>query len=249
MTRAKILIVDDEANIRLMMRTALRTDGYEVIEAADGRAALAAIEQQSPDLVVLDLSMPVLDGMGVLKELRMLNLERTPRVVVLTAFGSIPVAVKATRLGAVDFLEKPISLEELRTAVEAAMAEPEVHAEHNAAEIATAGGYSSVLERVCDALRMARFTDAETLLMKAADLAQKDPFYFNLLGVLYETQQEWKLARKMYGKAIKLDGSYVPAQQNMQRIYELETFGRSGKMVMLGDETEVRLADLVRHKK
>lgn len=247
MNRAKILIVDDEANIRLMLRTALQTSGYDVMEAADGRGALRVIEHQAPDLVVLDLSMPVLDGMGVLKELKELNIEAKPRVVVLTAYGSIAVAVKATRLGAVDFLEKPIAPDELRTVIEAVLAEPAEQAPRD--ETPDSGGYDAVLHQVCDALRMARFTDAETLLMKVADLAQGDPTYLNLLGVLYEIQQEWRLARKFYGKAIKLDKHFGPAQQNLQRLYELETFGRSQKLVVLGDETEVRLADLIRHNK
>lgn len=247
MTSAKILIVDDEPNIRLMLRTALETSGYEISEASDGREALRVIERESPDLMLLDLSMPVLDGMGTLKELRELNVEAKPRVVVLTAYGSIATAVKATRLGAVDFLEKPIAPGELRSAVEAALAEPAGVVRHEAP--APEGGYAGVLDQVCDALRMARYTDAESLLMKAADLAQNDPAYFNLLGVLYETQQNWKLARKFYGKALKLDRQYGAAQQNLQRLYELETFGRSQKLVVLGDETEVRLADLIRHKK
>jgi len=91
---AKILIVDDEVNIRLMLRTALRTSGYDVVEAPDGREAIRMIEHETPDLVVLDLSMPVMDGMSMLRELRTMELSTRPRVVVLTAFGSIALACR-----------------------------------------------------------------------------------------------------------------------------------------------------------
>src|SRR5438105_1279783 len=95
-----ILIADDEKNIRFMLGTALRSVGYRISEATNGREALASLEMEVPDVMILDLSMPQVDGMGVLQELKDLDLHRRPRVIVLTAFGSIPVAVKATRLGA-----------------------------------------------------------------------------------------------------------------------------------------------------
>jgi DNA-binding response OmpR family regulator len=110
-----VLIVDDEPNVRLMLRTALESAGHRVLEAADGLAALSRLERETCDLVVLDLRMPKLDGMQTLARLR----ERgtgTP-VVMLTAHGSIPDAVAAMRLGAIDFLTKPITPGELRTVV------------------------------------------------------------------------------------------------------------------------------------
>ncbi len=116
--------MDDETNIRLMLRAALETEGYAIDEAVDGRAALTAIDRRMPDLMLLDLSMPLLDGMGVLEQLRQSDLSRKPRVIVLTAYGSISAAVNATRLGAVDFLEKPVLPSQVREAVEAALAMP-----------------------------------------------------------------------------------------------------------------------------
>lgn len=235
MNPASILVTDDEGNIRMMLRTALETEGYDVAEARNGREALDAIERDPPNLLLLDLNMPVLDGMAVLEQLQSMPLKNKPRVVVLTAYGSIPVAVKATRLGAVDFLEKPITPEELRETIKNVLEEPLVLSREDAYE----GGYDGVLGRVRKALRLKDITSAETLLMKAADVAHgKDAPYFNLLGVLYETQREWRLAKKFYGKAMRADRHYQPAQQNMKRIYELYTFGRSRVQVALGDESE-----------
>lgn len=249
---ARVLIVDDETNIRLMLRTTLKSEGFTVDEATNGREALAAVERDGPDVMILDLSMPMLDGLGVLQELRNVPAAKKPRAIVLTAYGSIPTAVKATRLGAVDFLEKPVSPDEVREAVHAALdgsAAPSPEAPTSPAGgtdgpdgDALAGGYAAVLDRVRKALRLAMYTDAETLLMKAADLAHNDAAYLNLLGVLYEARHEWKLARKFYGKAIKTDRKYEPAQANMRRIYELYTFGRSKEPVTLGDELEVWIA-------
>src|SRR5205085_2492361 len=147
-----------------------------------------------PDVMILDLSMPEMDGIAVLKAMQGSRPSKRPRVIVLTAYGSISAAVRATRLGAVDFLEKPVSPAEVREAIEAAMAEP-VPIDANA-EDPLAGGYEAVLNRARTALRFAKFTDAESLMMKAADLAEKDASYFNLLGVLYEVQRQWRLARK-----------------------------------------------------
>jgi DNA-binding response OmpR family regulator len=109
------LIVDDEPNVRLMLRTTLESSGYRVLEAADGLAALAQLERSPCDLVLLDLRMPKLDGMGTLARLRERG-HATP-VVMLTAHGSIPDAVAAMKLGAIDFLTKPITPGELRAVV------------------------------------------------------------------------------------------------------------------------------------
>ncbi len=88
MNAPKILIVDDEVNIRLMLRTLLEGDGYRVSEASNGREALDRLERDDFDLIILDLNMPVLDGIGVLEQLEAADIDAKPRVVVLTAYGS-----------------------------------------------------------------------------------------------------------------------------------------------------------------
>ena len=112
-----VLIVDDEPNVRLMLRTTLETAGYRVLEAADGLAALAQLRQTSCDLILMDLRMPEVDGMWALYRLRERG-DTTP-VVVLTAHGSIPDAVTAMKLGACDFLAKPVTPDALRAVVAA----------------------------------------------------------------------------------------------------------------------------------
>lgn len=116
---ARILIVDDEPNVRLVFRTALECDGYAVSEACDGGAALAAVHERPFDVVLLDLRMPGTDGMETLRRLACEGV-KVP-VVVVSAQGSIPDVVAAVRLGAVDFIPKPLAPETLRRAVRLAV--------------------------------------------------------------------------------------------------------------------------------
>jgi CheY-like chemotaxis protein len=234
MNQVSILIADDDAGIRLMLRTALETDGYAISEAANGRDALIALRRQPFDLALLDLNMPVLDGMAVLEGLR--TTPTKTRVIVLTAYGSIQSAVKATRLGAVDFLEKPITPVEIRQAIKSVWEESLLDAPPVVSDRANV--YDDALERVRGSLRMANLDTAESLLTRVAESREKQTAeYFNLLGVLYEAQSKWRLARKCYGKAIASNKDFVPAQSNMRRLYELQTFGKSAEPVLLGDES------------
>jgi DNA-binding response OmpR family regulator len=222
----------------MLLRTALESDGYEVYEAANGREALESIERNHPDLMVLDLNMPVMDGMAVLEQLRSRRANSKPRVVILTAYGSIPAAVKATRLGALDFLEKPITPTELRETVKSVLEEPQLDSPPASVPGPT-GGYEEAIRRIHKALRLSDLAGAEQLLMKVAERPeQRTAEYFNLLGVVYEAQRQWRLARKCYGKAMRADKRYEPAQLNMKRLYELYTFGRSRVQVALGDDAE-----------
>ena len=235
-----ILIADDEGGIRLMLRTTLESDGYQVLEAANGRDALQTIRDRHPDLVVLDLNMPVMDGMALLEQLK--TVEHRPQVIILTAYGSVSAAVRATRLGAVDFLEKPITPADLRQAVKSVLNEPELDSPPNV-EVNIPGGYEEVLGYIRRALKQEDLSSAQALLEVAADRRNKQAAeYFNLLGVLYETQRKWRLARKCYGRAISSNGKHEPSQANMRRLYELYTYGKSSQPVVLteGDMEKVK---------
>ena len=109
---AHILIVDDEPNVRLVFRTTLESSGYKTSSAEDGETALMWLENTHFDLVLLDLQMPVMDGMEVLEGLR--EAGKDVPVVIVTAHGSVPNAVQAMKLGAIDFLSKPLSPDRLR---------------------------------------------------------------------------------------------------------------------------------------
>jgi DNA-binding response OmpR family regulator len=114
-TAARILIVEDEPNVRLVFRTTLESNAYMLSTAEDGETALRWLEHSPYDLVLLDLQMPGLGGMEVLKRLR--GTGHGVPVVIVTAHGSIPDAVQAMKLGAVDFLTKPVTPGALRAVV------------------------------------------------------------------------------------------------------------------------------------
>jgi CheY-like chemotaxis protein len=118
-----ILIIDDEEHIRQVMRLTLEAAGYEAGEAADGLRGLEAFGDGSAwDAVLLDQKMPGMDGLETLRHLR----ERCPgaRVIMVTAYASIELAVDAMKLGATDFVRKPMTPEILRNAVTAALGKP-----------------------------------------------------------------------------------------------------------------------------
>ena len=112
----RVLIVDDEKQIRRILSVLLAEHGYEVREAESGEMALALQPEFQPDIVLLDLSLPGMDGMGVLQKM----LERTPQTdcIMMTAYGTIRSAVEAMRLGAFDYLAKPFDNDELLMIIE-----------------------------------------------------------------------------------------------------------------------------------
>jgi two-component system OmpR family response regulator len=111
MAGPRLLLVDDEDNLRSMLEAALRHSGFEVDPVANGRAALEAVEATKPDLVVLDVMLPDLDGFDVVKRLRSGG-DRTP-VLFLTARDATEDRVRGLTLGGDDYLVKPFSLDEL----------------------------------------------------------------------------------------------------------------------------------------
>ena len=241
---ASILVTDDESNIRMMVRTALESDGYRVHEASNGQQAIDMLARTTPDLMVLDLNMPGLDGMAVLEHMAKLAKTTQPRIIVLTAYGSIGAAVKATRLGASDFLEKPMTPSGLRNAVRNVLDEP-IGGAQARVTLEVASEYERTLDRIRKSLRLSDATSAESLLMKVADRRdQHSAEYFNLLGALYETQHKARMACKCYGRALDADENYRPARVNMRRLGQLQTRGVTTEPIALGDESE----DLWHHR-
>lgn len=116
-----ILVVDDEDDVRESVREVLRDEGYRVVDTADGTHVLELIRQERPELVLLDIWMPQVDGIGLLKEIK--TQEPELNVVMVSGHGNIHTAVTATKFGAFDFLEKPVSLEGLLLTVQRALGE------------------------------------------------------------------------------------------------------------------------------
>jgi DNA-binding NtrC family response regulator len=111
MPKPRILVIDDESAIRDSLRMTLEYEGYDFLGAATGQEGLALAEREAPDLVLLDVKMPGMDGIDVLERLRNLN-DQLP-IVVISGHGTISTAVEATKKGAWDFIEKPFASERI----------------------------------------------------------------------------------------------------------------------------------------
>lgn len=114
-----VLVADDDPSILEILKLGFRTKGYEVITASDGKSAIQAIEQNRPDLLVLDIEMPHLTGIEVLRHLR--KDWPTLPVVIMTAHGTISLAVEAMKEGATEFITKPFEMEQLLLVIQKAL--------------------------------------------------------------------------------------------------------------------------------
>jgi two-component system nitrogen regulation response regulator NtrX len=167
MPKSRILVVDDEAAIRESLRVTLEYEGYEFVGAATGQEALALAERDAPDLVILDVKMPGMDGLEVLDRLKAGN--ETLPVVVVSGHGSIGTAVEATKKGAFDFIEKPFASERvlvsLRNALDSRRLTDENRTLRKAVEIRHQMiGDSVALKQVTAAIGRAAPTNATVLI-------------------------------------------------------------------------------------
>ena len=122
-----VLVVDDEKLIRWTLQQSLERDGYKVLEADNGEDALRLVRDEAPDLMLLDLRLPGIDGMAVLERTR--ETEPDLPIIIMTAHESVDSAVRAMKLGARDYVGKPLNLEELKVAVRKALEERQLRRE------------------------------------------------------------------------------------------------------------------------
>jgi DNA-binding NtrC family response regulator len=224
----RILIVDDEPNVRLNYRVTLETEGFEVREASDGGAALRELDGKDFDLAILDMRMPEMDGLELLERMRERKIQ-TP-VVIITAYGDIPHAVRAMKLGAIDFLQKPLTPEVLRSIVGEILGR---HAKPPPASPETFDTHVQLAKRL---INLRQFPGAREHIAKALEIRSDSEEVFNLGGVLFEMLEDYTRAKRYYGQAIRLNKNYEPAQQNMRRIFELFQFGSSKEPFNLGED-------------
>src|SRR5215468_219996 len=167
MAKSRILVVDDEAAIRDSLKMTLEYEGYDFLGAATGQEGLALIEREGPDLVLLDVKMPGMDGLEVLDRIRALN-DALP-VVVVSGHGTISTAVEATKKGAFDFIEKPFAsdrvLVSLRNALDQRRLRDENRSLKKAVEVRHQMiGESPALRQVTAAISRAAPTNATVLI-------------------------------------------------------------------------------------
>ncbi len=167
MLKSRILVIDDEAAIRESLRMTLEYEGYEFIGAATGQEGLALVEREAPDLVMLDVKMPGMDGLEVLDRLRAMN--ETLPVVVISGHGTISTAVDATKKGAFDFIEKPFATEKVLVSLRNALDQRRLRDENRSLKRAVEVrhqmiGDSTALKQVMAAVARAAPTNATVLI-------------------------------------------------------------------------------------
>ena len=161
--QARILVVDDDQDILSALKKRLIWMGHEVLTAEDGEQALRLATEESPDLMLLDIALPVLSGLDILKKLAEkrsgISPQSVPEVIVITAFGTIDRAVEAIRLGACDFLTKPFEPGHLSIVIEKAMAQMALTRQIGLLQAEVGGRYEHVVgqgPRMVEVLETAR---------------------------------------------------------------------------------------------
>jgi DNA-binding response OmpR family regulator len=209
----RILIVDDEPNVRLNYRITLELEGYQVEETGLSTEALKKVKVDKFDLVILDMRMPRMGGLDLLAAMRAQRV-MTPAIII-TAFSDVPNAVRAIQLGASDFLQKPLRPEDLRRVVEEVLARNDQSGKRP--ELAD-------FERSADeARRLMQLGDlgaAKGHVLHAIELNTNSPDTFNLAGELAERNGDIERARKLFEAAIKLDGTNVAAKAGLRRVFQ-----------------------------
>ncbi len=148
MRRRRILVVDDEPGIRQSLSGVLEDEGYAVEAVESGEACLAALPAAGFELVLLDIWLPGLDGLEVLARIQEVPFAERPEVVVISGHGTIETAVKATKLGAFDFLEKPLSIDKVSVVVKNALTHRSLTIENSRLKADTGERYRIIGESV-----------------------------------------------------------------------------------------------------
>lgn len=226
--RTRVLIVDDEKNVRLMLRNALSGLDYDVRTAVNGEDALDKMKEEQAEVVLLDMKLPGMDGMEALRALHR-DYPHT-RVIMITAYGTVETAVEAMKLGAIDYLRKPFSPEQIRELI------GEV-AERQLLDGSRLETFDDLLRYAKLLLNRCKYNEALELLHRAVALNTSKPEPFNLMGIISESLGKIEEARKMYRAALALDVMYKPADANLTRI---SAFPYSQHDQDLGDEEKER---------
>ena len=206
MNNARILIVDDEKNIRNVIAQALESLGHSVHVAFDGKDAMMQLEADPYDLILTDLNMPGIDGIELLRR----AVEKYPsvQIAVISAHGTVENAVEAMKLGAIDFLQKPFTPKELRNFVYNILERGQSSQEPD---------YRSTLRLAKDYASKRQFDSAIARAKEAIGMDPSQSEAFNLLGELQESLGDRTEAVKNYRVAVDLDPTDKRARDNLSR--------------------------------
>jgi len=209
------LVVDDDTHIQLVLRRVLEELRFEVETASQGKEALKKIRRHPYHMVLLDLNLPVMNGLEVLRRLQQ---EQIPtRVVVITAYGTIERSVEAMQLGAADFVRKPFEPEDIRKVINRTLSQEEPWTDKR---------FRQCLRQIRSYLRSQHYNEAEELVHRALLANPGQAEVYNLLGILLELRGKGTDAQKLYRAALGMEPTYRPAAENLDRISSSSFSGR-----------------------
>jgi len=258
MSERRILIVDDELSVRSSLEGWFREDGFQVESAADGQAGLRAMAHGPFDIVLLDLKMPGMDGIALQKRIREIDPRAT--IIILTAYASVETAVEALKLGAYDYVTKPVDPDDLANLVRnalrsRALAEENVRLKQKVSELAPAEPILAVSPKMLHVLEMVRTvaeTDSSVVirgesgtgkeLLARAIHAQSARRFFPLVAVNAGSLPETLLESELFGHE---KGAYTGAQYRRKGKIELAD-GGTLFLDEIGDVTPKTQVDLLR---
>lgn len=225
MKKQPILVVDDEKNIRLTISQSLEPLDMPVQTAASGEEALEKLRNGLFGMVFLDLKMPGMDGMEVLRRIK----KDWPkiRVIIITAHGTIESAVDAMKLGAVDFIQKPFSPGDIRELAKSVL-------ERETLDKKRTVDYRALIELAKRQITDRSFADARKTARKAIAADPGQPEAYNLLGALLEMDGDMFDAQKFYLAAMDIDPRFKPARANLKRT---TSWKKSDNIDLGSDET------------
>lgn len=207
MPKSKILVVDDEKNTRLTLEEALEPLGYDIVLAASGEEAIKRLEDPDLTLILLDLRMPGVSGLDVLRHIER---ERPDvRVVILTGHGTVDDAVESMKHGALDVIQKPFALEEIRALVQAEL-------DPGQRQTARMRDYEGEVSDARNSIQEGDFDVALGHLRRARNRDPSRPEAFNLIGAVHELRHDRAEAQRHYRLALDLDPTYGPARENLE---------------------------------
>jgi DNA-binding NtrC family response regulator len=211
-SKPHILVVDDERNIRNNLGMLLESDGYEVDTVANGDDALTHIKEGRYDIVFVDIQMPKMDGLELLRHLR--GLKPKSQVVMLTAYGTVSRAVEAMKMGAADFIEKPFDPRFIRLLCQEILKRE---------KIGTSGTVEDLLHLAELARERKAVTEARVYLKIAMmrDPGRPEPCYN--LGELCEAEGQVTRAVQYYYMALEAQSEFEPARAALTRLGRLHS--------------------------
>jgi len=216
---AKILVIDDDANLREVVTFILREAGHDPTEAADGEEGLRRCDAERPDLVLTDIRMPGLDGLALLRHLKQPGRDASPPVIVLTAFGDVGQAVEAMKAGAFSYLLKPFKRDELRLNVESALRAGALETENRSLrdllrqrrETLPLLGASPAMARIVEQVRRLATVDAPVVVTGESGTGKE-----LVARALHDLSSRWD------GPFVAVNCSAIPAE-----LMESELFGHA----------------------